>query len=149
MMRSGADSAGDVVAVRVERWQAAFAAWQQATARRDRLVDQTARDIDRATGGLGLRRWEAACRRRRIRTTADAAALARAIRARPAVDSALRGHRHVEAVEDAAVAAALVELADASRAVVGLGRLAEQLTGLGSAELGRLARGGGPPQSAR
>ncbi len=140
VVREGVDAAVEVVAVRVERWQLALDGWRRATVRRDRLVARAAQDVVRATGGLGVRRWEAACRRRRIHTAADAAVVARAVRARPAVGAAVRTEQRVRATEDAAVTSARVELAAASRAVVELGRLAEQLTGLDSAELAWLAR---------
>ncbi len=147
VMREGVDVAVEVVAVRVERWQMAFDGWRRASVRRDRLAARAARDVVRATGGLGVRRWEAACRRRRIHTAADAAVVARAVRARPAVDAALRAEQQVRAAEDAAVTAARFELASATRAVIELGRLAEQLTGLDSAELARLARAPAAPSA--
>ena len=87
-----------------------------------------------------MRQWEAACRLRRINTSAEATMVARAVRARPEVRVAVEEAGLLRAVEDEAVLAARLGLAEATKQVLGYGRIGQQLTGLTSAELHRLAR---------
>ena len=72
-----------------EHWRAAYEGWLSAGRARDGRVKEAERKLVAATGGLGLARSEAACRRQRILTVEDARLRARAVRARPAVESAL------------------------------------------------------------
>jgi hypothetical protein len=89
--------------------------------------------------GLGLREWEAACRKRRINTRAEATMVARAVRARPQVMVVVAEADRHRAREDEAVLATSLRLAEATKLVLGYGRLGRQLTGLTSAELRQLA----------
>jgi hypothetical protein len=121
-------------------WQAAFEAWQGAVRVRDRLVERADRKVSQATGGLSVARWEAVCRRRCLHTVADATAKARAIRARPAVLSAVAARDRTLRAADASVLAARVELAEQSKLLSGFGTAGAALVGMGVAELAHLAR---------
>jgi hypothetical protein len=131
---------GEGLAGEVERWTAARLAWRRAAVLRDREMRRARRRLVVATGGLGLYRWERACGKRRFRTIEDAKRKARAVRARPAVETALADLERIEAEHDAAVEAARRELADLSHRILAYGRLAVDLTGLSAGELDRLAR---------
>jgi hypothetical protein len=121
-------------------WQRAYQAWQQALEHRDRVISRAERRVLRATGGLGLSKWEAACRRGHINTREEASIVARAVRARPQVRLAVEEADRLRAVEDEAVLAARLGLTEATKQVLGYGSIGRQLTGLTSAELRRLAR---------
>jgi hypothetical protein len=121
-------------------WQRAYQAWQQALEHRDRVIARSERRVLRATGGLGWREWEAACRRRRIHTMAEASIVARAVRARREVRAVLEDADRLRAVEDEAVRACRLGLAEATREILGYGSVGRRITGLTSAELHRLAR---------
>lgn len=129
------------------RYEHAYATWEAAVARRDRLVAAAERRVMSATGGLGYRRWELACARRRINTRDEARMVARAIRARPAVQAAVADLEQVRQSEEAAVLEARVELAEVAKVLSGYGQLGAQLSGLSSSELRRVARRppGAPP----
>jgi hypothetical protein len=75
------------------RWREAYQAWESAVRRQEALVSRYDAMVLVATGGLGLVRWRAACRRRRVLTVADAKPRARALRARPAVEVAVARRR--------------------------------------------------------
>jgi hypothetical protein len=122
-----------------DSWQRAYRLWQKAVEHRDRAVEAHERRIVGVTGGLGLREWEAACRKRRINTRAEATMVARAIRARSQVMVLVAEADRHRAREDEAVLAASLQLAEATNLVLGYGRVGRQLTGLPSAELRRLA----------
>ena len=140
LMRSEMLAAIDALTEASDAWQCANQAWQQAVEHRERVIARAESQVVRATGGLGLRQWEAACRRRRVNTGAEASMVARAVRARPGVQVAVEEADRLRAAEDAAVLAASLELAEATKRVLGYGRLGQQLTGMTSAELCRLAR---------
>jgi hypothetical protein len=132
-------AADELIAVG-ERWQRSYQAWQQAVEHRDEVIERAERQVVRATGGLGQHDWEAARRRRRIKTSAEARLVVRAGSARPEVQSAVEEAQQLQAVEEAAVLAARLELAEATKQVLGYGRLGQQLTGMTLAELHSLAR---------
>ena len=132
--------AADELIAAGDRWQRSYQAWQRAVEHRDRVIERAERRVVRATGGLGQRAWEAARRQRRIKTSAEANVVVRANSARPEVQAALEEAQRLHAVEGAAVLAARSELAEATRQVLGYGRLGQQLTGMTSAELHGLAR---------
>ena len=121
-------------------WQCSYQAWQRAVEHRDRVIERAERWIVRATGGLCLRDWEAARRRRRIKTSAQASVVVRAGSARPEVQAVVEEAQRLQAVEEAAVLATRLELAEATKQVLGYGRVGQQLTGMTSAELHGLAR---------
>jgi hypothetical protein len=123
-----------------ERYERAYGAWKRGLAHRDRLVAAAEQRVLDATGGLGQRRWELACARRRINTGNEALMVARAIRARPAVEAAVANLGQVRRREEAVVAAARVELAEAAKVLGGYGQLGARLSGLSPAALRRLAR---------
>jgi hypothetical protein len=56
------------------------------------------------------------------------------------VQAVVEEAQRLQAVEEAAVLATRLELAEATKQVLGYGRLGQQLTGMTSAELHRLAR---------
>lgn len=123
-----------------DRWTAAYEAWQQATRLRGRKIAQAERRVMAATEGLGLHRWEAACRRTRIFTAADAKLKARAIRARSVVMAAMAERDRVNSEHDAAVLDARLKLAEVSKVIGSRGTIGAALTGLEPADLRRLAR---------
>jgi hypothetical protein len=130
----------DELIAAVDRWQRSYQAWQGAVERRDRVIERAERRVVRATGGLCLRDWEAAQRRRQVKTSGQASRIVRAGRARPAVQAAAEQVRQLEEVEAAAVLAMRLELAEATKQVLGYGHLGEYLTGMTSVELHGLAR---------
>jgi hypothetical protein len=121
-------------------WRRAYQAWQQALEQRDRVISRAERRVLRATGGLGLGKWEAACQRRRINTMEEASIVARAVRARPEVRLAVEEADRLRAVEDEAVLAARLWLTEATKQMLGYGTIGRQITGLTPAELHQLAR---------
>jgi hypothetical protein len=132
-------AADELIAVG-ERWQRSYQAWQRAVEHRDRVIEQAERRIVRATGGLCLRDWEAARRQRRIKTSGEASLVVRAGSARPKVQAVVEEAQRLRAVEAAAVLTTRLEWAEATKQVLSYGRLGQQLTGMTSAELHRLAR---------
>lgn len=135
MARPGTLAAVDALTEAGDCWQRAYRTWQQAVERRDRVISRYERRVFRATGGLGLRQWEAACRRRRINTGVEASIVARAVRARPEVRVAVEEADRLRATEEEAVLAARLKLAEATKQVLGYGGIGRQLTGLTSADL--------------
>ena len=133
-------AAADELIAGGERWQRSYQAWQRAVEHRDRVIERAERQVVRATGGLGQRDWEAARRRRRIKTSAEASLVVRAGGARREVQAAVEEAQRLRAVEEAAVLTTRLELAEATKQVLGYGRLGQQLTGMTSAELHGLAR---------
>jgi hypothetical protein len=133
-------AAADELIAGGERWQRSYQAWQRAVEHRDQVIERAERRVVRAAGGLGKRDWEAASRRRRIKTSAQAGVIVRASSARSEIQVAVEEAQQLEALEAAAVLAARLELAEATKQVLGYGRLGHQLTGMTSAELHRLAR---------
>jgi hypothetical protein len=121
-------------------WQRAYRMWQKAVEHRGRVAARADHRVVRATGGLGLRQWESVCRRRHINTSAEASLVARAVRARPEVRAAIEDAGRLRAVEDEAVLATRLALAEATKQVLQYGSVGRQLTGLASAELQRLVR---------
>jgi hypothetical protein len=75
-----------------------------------------------------------------MNTGAESRLVARAIRARPAVQSALENADRLREAEDAAVLAARLELAESTKQLLDYGSIGQQLTGLTSEELRWLAR---------
>lgn len=134
------EAAAGEVAAAVNAWVSAHTAWLAVISRRQRAVDQAERRVVAATRGLGVAGWEAACRRRRIRSAAEARAVAMAVRARLAVESALAEQARVIAEHDAAVRQAEATLATASQVLVDGGSLAADLCGVTAGDLRRAAR---------
>jgi hypothetical protein len=132
-------AADELIAVG-ERWQRSYQAWQRAVEHRDRVIEQAERRVVHATGGLGQRDWEATRRLRRIKTAGEASLVVRAGNARPKVQTVVEEAQRLQAVEEAAVLTTRLELAEATKQVLGYGRVGQQLTGMTSAELHRLAR---------
>lgn len=130
--------AGEVAAV-VDAWVSAHTAWLAAVRRRRQATDRAQRRVVAATGGLGLARWEARCRRRRIRSAADAVAVAAAVRARPSVEAAVAAQAAVVAEHDEAVRRTQLALAAASQRVLAHGGLPVGLCGVDAGRLRRLA----------
>jgi hypothetical protein len=122
------------------RWRRARRAWQQAAERRDRRVARAERRLLTATRGLGYRRWSHAVTRRRVNTTAEALMKMHAIRDRPNVEAAYAALEQVRADGDAAVHAARLELAGASKALLRHGPAGAHAAGISEAGLRRLAR---------
>ncbi len=122
------------------RWREAYQAWESAVRRQEALVSRYEAMVLAATGGLGLVRWGAACRRRRVLTVADAKLRARALRARPAVEVAVAARAKALAEQEVAVAAAGEVLRRASEELALFGHLGAAAGGTELAELRRLAR---------
>ena len=131
--------AGELVEA-TRRWREAYRAWESAVRRQEALVSRYEARVLAATGGLGLVRWRAACRRRRALTVADAKLRARALRARPAVELAVAERGEALAGQEVAVAAARDLLRRASEELALFGHLGAAAGGTELAELRRLAR---------
>ena len=140
---AGVDEIGEAA----DCWQSAHRVWLEVVEHRDRVVARAEARIVRARGGLTLAEWEAACRRRRINTAVEAAMASRAVRARPAVLAKIEEARRLLVAEDMAVLAARLELARATKQLLGYGSAACQLTGKSSRELRQLARRPREPSS--
>ena len=125
-----------------ERWRLAEEAWEEAVARRARVVAACEQAVQRATGGTSLAAWERDLRRRRVRTVADATSRATALRRRGAVEAALAEAARSRKAADLAVAAAREALGLESARLVAFGPLAVGLVGRSVAELEGLAGGG-------
>ena len=121
-------------------WQRSYQAWQRAVEHRDQVIERAERSVVHSTGGLGQRDWKAARRLRRIKTSGEASLVVRAGGARREVQAAVEEAQRLRAVEEAAVLTTRLELAEATKQVLGYGRLGQQLTGMTSAELHGLAR---------
>jgi hypothetical protein len=130
----------DVVADEARLFERACKDWRRVVARRDRLVAKAQRKVAIAAGGNGPRYLDLSCGHGRINTRAEAMAFARALRAGPSVNAAVVDAEKLRSREDAAVLAARVELAVATKQVLRRGILGQQLTGLGRADLRRFAR---------
>ena len=108
--------------------------------RQEALVWRYDAKVLAATGGLGLVRWRAACQRRRVLTVADAKLRARAIRARPAVETAVAERAKALAEQEVAVACAREALRKASEELAKFGYLGAAAGGTELVDLRRLAR---------
>ena len=140
MARTEILAAVDAMTEAADCWQRAYRVWRQAVEHRDRVGARSERRVIRATGGLGLRQWGATCRRCRINTTAEACLVAQAVRARREVQVAVEEAEQLRAAEDAAVLDATLRLAETTKRVLRYGSIGQQLTGLTSVELQRVAR---------
>ncbi len=133
--------AGDALA-----WRQAHRAWQQAMARREARVARAGRRLTAATGGLGYTRWLRATGRTRSRTAVGALGYIRALRARSAVEAALAALEQARADGDAAVHAARLALAAASKPLLAHGPAGISAADISEPELRRLARRPRPRQ---
>jgi hypothetical protein len=131
--------AGELVEA-ARRWREAYQAWQSSVRRQEALVSRYDAIVLAATGGLGLVRWGAACRRRRVLTVADAKLRARALRSRPAVEVAVAERAKAIADQESAVAGAREALRRASEELALFGHLGAAAGGTELVELRRLAR---------
>jgi hypothetical protein len=138
--RLGAEVAGERLAAEAARWRAAYDGWQGAVKQSELRLVRAELKVLGSTGGLGLAKWRAACRRKRIATVQDARLKAKALRARPAVEEALAEHARVRAEGDALVLLAKLVLAEATKRLASCGSLGAELTGLSPVQLRRLAR---------
>ena len=138
------ESDGPVVAgelaVAARRWREAYQTWESAVRRQEALVSRYEAMVLAATGGLGLVRWRAACRRRRALTVADAKLRARALRAGPAVEVAVAERAKAIADQEVAVAVTREALRRASEELALFGHLGAAAGGTELVELRRLAR---------
>jgi hypothetical protein len=130
----------DRMAEDAQSWHEAHRDWKLARSRRDEQVQRARERVVAATGGLGLDRWQAALRRRRFRTIEDAKLKAKALRARPAVESALAEVDSIVSDRGSEVSAAASWLGHCSERMVLYGKLAAVITGTPIAELRGLAR---------
>ena len=122
------------------RWEDAYRGWEHAVGVRDRVGARMDRKVLVATGGLSVARFEAVCRRRSVRSVVEAQRKASAIRTRPVVDGVVGERDRAVAAADAAVLAARIVLAEASKVLLGYGNAGPRLVGRSRAELRRLAR---------
>ena len=122
------------------RWEDAYRGWEHAVGVRERVVAGMDRKLLEATGGLSVTRFEAVCRRRSVRSVAEAERKAFAIRARAAVEAAVAERDRAVAAADAAALAARIVLAEVSKDILGYGIAGPRLVGRNRAELRRLAR---------
>lgn len=122
------------------RWEDAYRRLERAVDSRDRVAARMDRKLLVATGGLSVARFEAVCRRRSVRSVAEAEHKASAIRARAEVEATVAERDRAVAAADAAVLAARIVLAEVSKDVLGYGTAGPGLVGRSRAELRRLAR---------
>ncbi len=130
----------DQLAEEAARWEDAYRDWERAVKVRDRVAARMERKLLAATGGLSVARFAAACRRRSVRSVVEAEEKASAIQAKPAVEVVIAERDRSLAEAGAAVLAARIILAEATKAVLGYGTAGPRLVGLNRAELRRLAR---------
>ncbi len=138
-------SAGVVVAIEqlaegAARWEDAYRRWEGAVGVRDGVAARMEGRLLVATGGLSVARFEAVCRRRSVRSVVEATQKAAAIRSRAGVEAAVAERDRDVAAADAAVLAARVVLAEASKVILGYGAAGPRLVGRSLADLRRLAR---------
>jgi hypothetical protein len=130
----------DQLAEEAARWEDAYRDWERAVKVRDRVAARMDRKLLAATGGLSVARFAAVCRRRSVRSVIEAEEKAFAIQAKPAVEVAIAERDRSLAEAGAAVLAARIILAEATKAVLGYGTAGPRLVGRNRAELRRLAR---------
>jgi hypothetical protein len=139
-MRAGLVAATEVLVEGAARWEDAYRNWERAVEVRDRVAARMERTVTEATGGLSVRRFEAVCRRRSVRTVAEAREKASALSAKPTVEAVVAGRDGAVAAADATVLAARLVLAEASKVMAGYGTAGADLVGRSPTELRRLAR---------
>jgi hypothetical protein len=132
--------AAERVAEAAARWEDAYRSLEQAVDSRDRVAARMDRKLLVATGGLSVARFEAVCRRRSVRSVAEAEQKASAIRAKAGVEAAVGERVRALAAAGADVLAARIALAEASKVLLGYGTAGPRLVGRSRAELRRLAR---------
>jgi len=140
LMGAGLVAAADQLAEGAVRWEDAYRGWVRAVEARDRVAGRMERKVTGVTGGLSVARFEAVCRRRSVRSVVEAEQKASAIRARPAVEATVAERDRAVAAADAAVLAARVVLAEASKVILGYGNAGPRLVGRSPVDLRRLAR---------
>lgn len=121
-------------------WENTYRSWEQAVEFRDQAAARMERKLLALTGGLSVARFEAVCRRRSVRSVAEAQEKASALRARADVDAAVVERDRAVAAADVTVLAARVVLAGASKVVLGYGTVGPRLVGRSRADLRRLTR---------
>jgi hypothetical protein len=139
-MRAEVKSAIVVVADEARRFRRSHEAWLAAVASRERVAERADLRIAQATGGLTVDRWRCLCERRRNNTIAESRAVGRAVRAEATVRQAIGDADYLRSGAAAAVRAAGADLASTARALLRYGRLGQQLSGMTTHELRRLAR---------
>jgi hypothetical protein len=132
--------AAERLAEAATRWEDAYRSLEQAVDSRDRVAARMDRKLLVATGGLSVARFEAVCRRRSVRSVAEAEQKASAIRAKAGVEAAVGERVRALAAAGADVLAARIALAEASKVLLGYGTAGPRLVGRSRAELRRLAR---------
>jgi len=140
VMQDALELAAERLAEAAAGWEDAYRRWEHAVGVRDRVVARMDRKLLVATGGLSVARFEAVCRRRSVRSVAEAEQKASAIRAKAGVEAAVAERVRAVTAADAAVLATRIVLAEASKIVLGYGTTGPRLVGRSRAELRRLAR---------
>ncbi len=140
VMQARLVEAVEQLAEEAARWEDAYRSWERATEVRDQVAVRMERKLRVAAGGLSVARFDAVCRRRSVRSVAEAQQKASAIRATADVEAAAAERDCAVAAADATVLAALIVLAEASKAVLDCGTAGPRLVGRSRAELLRLAR---------
>lgn len=140
VMRAGLVAVADQLAEGASRWEGAHRSWERAVDVQDRVTARMERNLLAATSGLSVARFEEVCRRRSVRSVVEAQQKAAAIRARPAVEAAVAERDREVASAGAAVLAARVVLAEASKVILGYGAAGPPLVGRSRADLRRFAR---------
>ena len=138
--RLSVEEAADAVLAVVDAWRESCDRHTVASAVSERLMARADRRVLEATGGLGLARWESACSRRRILTSADAKLRARSVRARPAVEAAVADRDRLRVELGSKDGLALADLAATSNDLLNAGLLAQRLAGTTAEQLRHLIR---------
>jgi hypothetical protein len=134
------EAATERLAEGAARWEDAYRRWEHAVDARGRVMERMDRKLLVATGGLSVTRFEAVCHRWSVRSVAEAEQKAAAIQAKATVEAAAAERDRALAEVDAAVLAARIVLAGASKVVLGYGTAGPHLVGRSPAELRRFAR---------
>ena len=67
-MQASLVGAAEQLAEGASRWEDAYRSWERAVEARDQFATRMERELQVATGGLSLARFEAVCRRRSVRS---------------------------------------------------------------------------------
>lgn len=134
-MRAEVKAAIGVVADEARRFRRSRETWLAALTYRERVIEHTEHRVARATGGLTVDQWNSLCERGRVNTTADARAVASAVRAEARVRQAIADADYQRSEADAAVRAARAKVTSAARQLRRSGALGRRGLGVTRDEL--------------
>lgn len=139
-VRADETAAIAVVADVAQRFRQSHKAWLGALAQWERVLERTEHRVGEGTVGLTVDQWMSLCERKRINTTGDARAVARAVRAEATIRRAITDAACRQAEAGEAVRTARAEVVSVTGELLRYGALGQQLVGLTRDELQRLSR---------